>query len=433
MTSKNVAFNGYTRRRMGGPAGSARTLTAGLLAAGIALSALAACGSGSADTTTPARGGGTARLPAGTAATGEPVRIGFVSNEGGSAVSQVDVRFGAEAATKYANDHLGGIAGRPIELVVCKEQEDPGSARACATKMIEAKVVAVVMSTTALGDSMAPVITGAGIPYVSVSGASAAEFTSDRSFLWSGSFPGALGAMAKYASEHHIASVDLAVIDAGAVTGTVKALGQPVFDKAGVELRLTAIAPGTPDASAPIAAAVASHPGAFAIVGDETHCIAVLKALQTAAAKQPRMIIQACVGKTVEDAAPGTLDGALLFTFADVYSDDPDSVLYRTVMATYAPKTPVDGFAVTGYQDVLGLVRGLSGLHGTVTTETTSAALRAAKAVPLPAGHGISFTCDKKAVPILAAVCGASALVTPIAGTRGTTFTVVDASPLFAR
>ncbi|WP_157467285.1 hypothetical protein [Frankia sp. QA3] len=70
------------------------------------------------------------------------------------------------------------------------------------------------------------------------------SFTSDRSFLWSGRFPGVLGVMAEYARERHIASVDLAVIDAGSVTGTVKALGQPVSDKAGVELRLTAIAPG---------------------------------------------------------------------------------------------------------------------------------------------------------------------------------------------
>ncbi|NED68533.1 ABC transporter substrate-binding protein, partial [Streptomyces sp. SID10244] len=75
----------------------------------------------------------------GKAASGAPVRIGLIANEGGQAMSLPETREAAEAATKYANENLGGIAGRPIELVICKEQEDPVSARNCANQMVEQK------------------------------------------------------------------------------------------------------------------------------------------------------------------------------------------------------------------------------------------------------------------------------------------------------
>ncbi|WP_235949206.1 ABC transporter substrate-binding protein [Candidatus Frankia alpina] len=65
------------------------------------------------------------------------MKIGFITAEGGSAISLPEVREGAQAAVAYANDYLGGIGGRPIQLVVCKSQEDAASARTCANEMVE--------------------------------------------------------------------------------------------------------------------------------------------------------------------------------------------------------------------------------------------------------------------------------------------------------
>ncbi|MCM3924757.1 ABC transporter substrate-binding protein [Frankia sp. AiPs1] len=200
-----------------------------LAGAALLLCGLSACGSGGDGGTAPpaASSAPTATLPPGTKAVGEPVRVGYIADEGGSTVSQPDVRAGAEAAVRYANDHLGGIAGRPIDLVVCKEQEDPASARACANTMVEDKVAAVVVGITAQGDAMAPSITAAGIPYVSVSGASAAELTGSPAFMWSGGFPATLAAMADYARQNKISSVALALTAVGALPATVQAIGQP--------------------------------------------------------------------------------------------------------------------------------------------------------------------------------------------------------------
>ncbi len=43
--------------------------------------------------------------------------------------------------------------------------------------MVEAKVSAVLMTSSGQGNSMVPIITGAGIPYVSAAGQASSELT----------------------------------------------------------------------------------------------------------------------------------------------------------------------------------------------------------------------------------------------------------------
>ncbi|WP_235947685.1 ABC transporter substrate-binding protein [Candidatus Frankia alpina] len=404
---------------------------AALLAVGLGLLP-AACGSdggsGGGAGATPAAGS-TVTLPPGTKATGAPVKIGFITAEGGSAISLPEVREGAQAATAY--DHLGGIGGRPIQLVVCKSQEDAASARACANQLVEQKVTAVNIGTTAFADSMVPVITGARIPYTTGVAASGAEFVTDGAFSWTGGFPTTLGVMAQTAKDKGYKSVSLFVTDAPAVTAGANALGKPVFAKAGVGLDIVPIPVGTPDATSQVTATIGKKPGAVILVGEGTFCTTVLKGLVAVNATQPRFVIQPCLSKTVEDAAPGALDGATLFTPGDTESDNAESRLYRTVMGRYAPKTALDGYAVTGYQNLLGLVRALKDLTGDVTPASVTSTLKAAKDVVLPAGDGLTFTCDGTAIPNLKALCSTGSVVATVKGTRATGYRTVDSASLF--
>lgn len=111
-------------------------------------------------------------------ATGTPTKIGLINPEGDPAVSLPGNREAAEAATKYANAHLGEIAVHPIKLVQCANKEDPASAQDCANQTVEAGVSAVVVTTTGQGEAMAPIITGSGIPYIAPNGSSNAELSS---------------------------------------------------------------------------------------------------------------------------------------------------------------------------------------------------------------------------------------------------------------
>lgn len=397
---------------------------------------LAGCGGSGGSSTTAA----STEIPAalassfpGTKASGAPVKIGLITNEGGSAISQPETRESAQAAMKYANADLGGIAGRPIELVICKTKEEPAAARDCANQMVEQKVDAVVLTSSGLGDSMVPIVTQAGIPWATSIAASNSEGTTANAFSWTGGFPTTMTSMAAYAKEKGYKKVAAFVIDAPAAVSGVEAIGKPVFAKAGVGLQIVTIAAGTPDASPQVSAALRNKPDAVAVVGESTVCTSVLQAMGTLGAGIARMSVQSCVAPEVVDAVGPGMDGLQVFSSFDVASDDIEAQLYRQVMKEYSPSTPTQGYAAIGYQGVLGLVRALHGLTGTVSSKTITAALHSAKNVVLPAGHGITFTCDSKAVPGLPSACSAKEVTGTMSGGKLGKMEVVDPGPLFAR
>ena len=55
------------------------------------------------------------------AAEGEPVKIGLITESGGEAISSQSelTETGAQIAADYLNEYRGGLAGQPIELVIC--------------------------------------------------------------------------------------------------------------------------------------------------------------------------------------------------------------------------------------------------------------------------------------------------------------------------
>lgn len=397
---------------------------------------LAGCGqSGSADTEE-----NSAAVPAalassfpGKKATGDPVKVGLITNEGGTSVSQPEIREAADAARQYANDNLGGIAGRPIEFVVCKTKEEPAAARDCANQMVEQKVAAVVLTSSGLGGSMVPIVTQAGIPWTTGLATSNAETTSTNSFSWTGGFTGNLASMAEYAKEKKYKKVTAFVLDTPSAVAGAEAVGKPVFAKAGMELTIVKVAAGTPDATPAVSAALQDKPDAISVVGESTVCTAVLQALSTLGSDAGRMILQPCVAPEVMDALGASMDGAQVFSSFDASSDDVEAQLFRQVMKQYSPDTPTTGYAAVGYQGVLGLVRGLASLKGEVTSASIIATLSSAKDVVVPAGHGNTFTCDGSAIPKLKAVCSAKTVTGTLSGGKLTDVRTVDPSSLLAQ
>lgn len=392
-----------------------RTAAAGIAAAVVLLGATACADSSSDDSDAKSADAAVSAAPDGTfpgkAAGSDSIKIGVISPEGGSHVSQPEGRVAAEAAIKYANENLGGIGGYKIEPVVCKTAEDPASAADCANQMVEQKVAAVVVLNTAQGAAMAPVITEAGIPYTSYQGASAEEMTGNPSFLWTAGFAGVLGGMAKYAATNGAKEVTLFVTDLPAVTGGATAIGGPAFKAAGIKLNVVPIPLGTPDATPQVSAGVKSDPGAIGIVGDATMCSSTLKGLGTVGYQGDKLLITQCLDPSVQKAAGDALEGSKVLATADGSSEDPEAKLYRAVMGKYAPSgATVTGAAETSFQSMLGFIRASE----TVTDpspEAVTAAIKGSKDVPLPLGHGGTFTCDSKALPGLTAVCSNILLV----------------------
>ncbi|MBD0021733.1 ABC transporter substrate-binding protein [Gordonia pseudamarae] len=389
-----------------------RAVVASAAVAVVATAGLAACGSDDDDSTGSSSASVTApegSFP-GKAASGAPVKIGLINPEGGPAISMPENRAAAEAATTYANENLGGIGGRPIELVVCKNKEDTASARECANQMVEAKVSAVVVTATSMSTVMAPIITKAGIPYTAVAGAGS-EIMSDNAFIWSGA-SGAYQYMAKFSAQENLKSVTAYAIDVPASLTGLQMVATPAFKAAGIDFKIVRIPAGTPEVTPQVSAGLTDKTDGVIVIGNTAMCTAVFKSLGTLGADVKKMTPQSCADAQVYKSVGDSLNGTQVFTTADTRSDDPESQLYRAVMDKYTPETDAHGYAVSGYQGVLGLVRATESLDGSDTSPAAViTAITTAKDVKLPAAHGLTFTCDGTAQPQFKAVCGKGMIV----------------------
>lgn len=123
---------------------------------------VAACSSDNSSSS----GGSSAADESGVKATGDPVKIGLFDPSKGPA-TQAGVATGQKAAVDYINNQLGGLNGRPIEVVDCGiDQTAPESTIACANQFVQAGVVAAVDGYDSESLAAVPILTSAKIPLI---------------------------------------------------------------------------------------------------------------------------------------------------------------------------------------------------------------------------------------------------------------------------
>ncbi|ROZ98495.1 ABC transporter substrate-binding protein [Gordonia sp. OPL2] len=102
----------------------------------------------------------------GVKAAGEPIKVGLFNPSKGPA-TQAGVSTGKDAAVNYINNQIGGINGRPIEVVDCGiDQTAPESTIACANQFVQAGVVAAIDGYNSESLAAVPILTSAKIPLV---------------------------------------------------------------------------------------------------------------------------------------------------------------------------------------------------------------------------------------------------------------------------
>ncbi|MGY3555480.1 ABC transporter substrate-binding protein [Williamsia sp. R60] len=376
----------------------------GAIALGLVAVLAAACGDDGGSSGSSSSSVDVSVLGEANPATGSPVKVGVFSVEGGSSVSVPEVGDASVAVVDYANEYLGGLGGRKIEVVRCGDKADGASSAACANQFVREGVVAVVSGLSATADQAVPVIQGAGIPWISMSASAPTELADDNAFFFA---PGALGTLAGqavYSAEQGWKTVTVIGTENPQVVSAVNSLGKKLFEDQGVKLNLVTVPSGTPDASSQVAAALQTDPDALAIFGEATLCQTILSAASTVGASVPKMLLSTCVTDEVKNAVgESAIDGAVVFSHYVATGDNEEAKLYQAVMKQYAPDTSTAGLTPSGYSAMLGFVRGVNagGLEaGDVTPATISQALRGAVDVPLPIGLGETFSCDKTQFPL---------------------------------
>jgi branched-chain amino acid transport system substrate-binding protein len=371
-------------------------------------------------------------------ATGTPVRVGLYNVEGTQLSDLRSTGDAAVAAAEYANEHLGGLAGHPIEVVRCADKVELAAAQACAEEFVRAGVVAVVAGQPATADAVVPAVTAAGIPWVGSSPVSRAELGSEDAFFFAPGAVGNLGAYAQYAADLEYRNVVIFGVDTPDLNALIETVGKAIFGRVGISLQLVSVPAGPIDATPLVEEGLADDPDAVLVLSESTVCRSVLSALQTLGAEQPKLVGTACADRGVIDTlGDAALDNAVVFGAGDPSGLHPEARDYRAVMQQYAPEDEPTGMTTLGYVSMLGFVRAVntSGLpDGPVTGEQISTALRAAVDVPRPLGNSSTFSCDRSRLPtqlVKATICTSEVLYADFTGGVAGRYNKIDVAPIY--
>lgn len=97
-------------------------------------------------------------------ATGDPIKLMTVTTLNANGPTYENIAITANLYADYINAQ-GGVAGRPLEVIVCDEQFDPAVAASCARQAVDEGVVSVLGSFTYFAESIVPVLAESGITW----------------------------------------------------------------------------------------------------------------------------------------------------------------------------------------------------------------------------------------------------------------------------
>lgn len=361
-------------------------------------------------------------------ATGDPVRVGFVSDGQSAAIDNSAEIPAAQAAVDYANEYLRGVAGRTIELVTCETKQTPAGAQDCVAELASEGVVAVLNGASGQGGTLSAELNEIGIPFFTLSVNDEASISAPLTFILINSLA-VFVSPAAVAADAGLSKVAVVTIDVPAATDALNVMVPLFYPNAGVEGTVVAVPPGTPDMTPQIQTAIGNGAELFGIIGDETFCISAFQALELLGFDGPIVTIGPCIGE--ESVNIVDLEGMIV---SGPTSDDPadaERALFLAVMEEFAPDVSSLTVAERGFMPVIAFARAMSAHpDGDMTPDTVIEALMAMAPAQIPlAPDGAMFQCNRTAVVIAPAFCAAGTLITTLdADGNSTGYAPVDLS-----
>lgn len=337
------------------------TLVAGLVATSIVMSA---CGAGDgSDDVAP---------KSGDAPQGAPVLLGWINQDAPGSVPTYAGTKQALAAVKYVNAELGGVAGRPLELVTCSTNGSPESSQKCANEMISKKVKIVTKNFDAGWDSIVSTLQTADITVIGGQPGTPAEYAATNAFYYIGSAATVVPAMAKLATQVS-GGKDVTLLT---TDNPLAKAALPLMEGSLKAANVTPEVISAPDAAAdfsPYASAVTkTDPDALLALLTPPQCLPSMKALASAELASPVISTGLCNDPKILRSAGSAADGwSFGIGTPDLIAspDAPTSKIYKEVWSTYG-KGQIDTSAVAalGVIDVVDIAKQINGISADVLT-----------------------------------------------------------------
>lgn len=329
--------------------------------------------------------------------------VGMINQEDAPVGSFPEARQAAQAAVAHVNDDLHGVNGRPIRLEVCTTNGTPEASAACANQLVAKHPVAVLGGVDLGAAASLPVFEKAAIPYIGATPALGDELTSDAAWMPTGGVVADLLGQAQYALDTLKAKkVGALYVDLPGVLTNVINAAQIVLRAKGVsDVKTVAANADAADFAPPLKAAVAGNPDVVFVLFPAQSCARIMAAAKALAVKAKLFYPSACASQAVVDAAGPAAENAYFATSYLPFDDpSPDVATWKAKARVTKPSVLSQaGFSVV--MDLYDLLKA-----GATTPAAVTAALAAS--VNRPGFMAHSYTCDRKQVSLLPAVCNAS-------------------------
>ena len=366
--------------------------------------ALFATACGDDDTTTatdePAPSGET-EADAAPAPTGEPVKLGSVLTINNPAWSNNNVRLVQEAWADYVNSELGGINGRPLEVISCDDEGDPGKTTACVQDLIDEGVVAFVNnSSLVFGANALPVMEAEGIPNIGGWPISPPEYSSALNFPTAPGASGSYPSLAAFLASEGAESLALVYTDTPSGHGVADQIGALWADLTGGEFTGVSFDPTAADFAPTLTRVNDADPDGVILAVGEGAAGRMFQAAAIVGLDARIAATSTAATQAVFEAAGDAVEG-VVFSVATLpagFDSDEDVQRYNEIMAEFAPDvelSPQSGVAASSIQYAVDI---LMSVEGEVTSESIIAALDGATVEPFMS-HSLSPDLAPAALP----------------------------------
>ena len=191
----------------------------------------------------------------GGAASGDPIRIGYINQDGGSIVVSSTHDDGVDFAVQFINEQAGGIGGRPIEIVQCFIANAEEEGQQCGQQFAnDDSIVAVISGPTVTGTQSFYAALAESKPVVHGVSVNPVDTTQPNVAVLNGGAVYILAPFATFAKE--VLGVESAALIYSEETQSDAAAGQAsAFEALGIPIEVVPYSQNTPDFTVPLLAA----------------------------------------------------------------------------------------------------------------------------------------------------------------------------------
>jgi branched-chain amino acid transport system substrate-binding protein len=264
---------------------------------------------------------------------------------------------------------------------------------------VDAKPDVVIKGVDVAGGTAVPIVTGAGLAYVTANAGQPVEVNTDGAFSLTAGFAAQFASVPQYAKDKGYKSIGVIYTNVSALSTPLEGPIKKLAAKEGLAYYTSPVDITSGDLTPAYSALLSKHVDALLVVTSQGQCAATLKARQSLADTTPLLMSSSCNVTSVLNTVPASVTNGTLFALLDTSAvpDDPDTKIYEAKMKAYQPKAQLGGFAPSSFEEIMDLYAALKKVpdSSTLNATTVKTALKQSTDVPLFMGGGKTFSCSK--------------------------------------